>query len=72
MGARNLGTGITVLTLLYTGRRKAVGLGFMCGVSTAMLDAWICYQQNGTEGKALGHAFMGVLAGLLGAGMYWG
>ena len=71
VGARNLGTGVTILALLYTGQRKAVGTGFMCGAVTALLDSWICYQYDRTEGKAVGHAVMGVLAGLLGFGMYW-
>jgi len=71
VGARNLGSGLTVLTLLYTGQRKAVGTIFMCGVAVALTDAWICWQYNKAEGKAVGHAVMGVAAGLLGAGMYW-
>ena len=70
-GSRNLGLGITVLALLYIGQRKAVGMTFMCGVVTAMRDSWICFQHDGTEGKAVGHAVMGVACGLLGAGMYW-
>jgi hypothetical protein len=72
VGARNLSSGTTVLALLYTGQRKALGMIFMCGVVTAVLDSWICFQHNATEGKAVGHAVMGVAAGLLGAGMYWG
>lgn len=71
VGARNFSSGLGVLALLYTGQRKAVGILFMCGVVTAMMDAWICFQHNATEGKAVGHAVMGVAAGLLGAGMYW-
>lgn len=71
-GARNLSSGLTVLALLYTGQRKAVGTLLMCGLAASMTDAWICSQNNATEGKALGHAVLGVAIGLLGAGMYWG
>lgn len=71
VAARNITSGLTTLALLYTGQRKALGTIFMCGVVTAMMDAWICFQHNATEGKALGHAVMGVIAGLLGAGLYW-
>ena len=71
VGARNLGSGTTILTLLYLGQRKAVGVSLMCGVVTCMTDAWICSRYKAAEGKALGHAVMGVLAGLLGAGMWW-
>jgi hypothetical protein len=69
--ARNLGSGITMLTLLAAGQRKAVGLCMMCGVVTAISDAWICAKFGATKGKARGHAVMGVLAGALGAGMWW-
>jgi hypothetical protein len=72
VGARNIGTGLTILTLLYTGQRKAVGTALICGVVVALTDAWICSRHNATEGKVAGHAVMGVAAGLLGAGMYWG
>ena len=71
-GARNIGSGLTVLALLYTGQRKAVGTLLMCGVVTTMTDAWICSRYDAAEGKALGHAIMGVAVGLLGAGMWWG
>lgn len=70
-GARNLWSGLSILMLLYTGQRKAVGTILMCGVVTGMTDAWICFQNN-AEGKTVGHAAMGVFLGLLGAGMYWG
>jgi hypothetical protein len=70
-GARNLGSGVTTLMLLYLGQRKALGTAFMCGVTVALTDAWICFKYNATEGKAVGHAVMGVATGLLGAGMYW-
>ena len=70
VGARNLGSGITTLTLLYLGQRKALGVAFMCGVTVAFTDAWICYRYNAAEGKAVGHAVMGAAVGLLGAGMY--
>ena len=53
------------------GQKKAVGISFMCGVVTCMTDAWICSRYDGVEGKAMGHAFMGVVAGLLGVGMWW-
>ncbi len=72
VAARNLGSGVTVLTLLYLGQRKVVGTLFKCGVVTALADAWICFQFDGMQGKAVGHAVMGVLVGLLGVGMYWG
>jgi len=70
IGARNLSSGITVLALLYTGQRKAVGTLFMCGIVTAMLDAWICAKYGGTEGKAVGHAVMGMAFGAVGAGIF--
>jgi hypothetical protein len=44
----------------------------MCGVVTALADAWICFQHNEVEGKAVGHVVMGVVTGLLGVGMYRG
>ena len=69
-GARNISSGATILTMLYLGQRKAVGVALMCGVVTCMADAWICVRYKATEGKAMGHAFMGVVAGLLGAGMW--
>ena len=68
IGARNLSSGITLLALLCTGQRKAVGT---CGIVTAMLDAWICAKYGGTEGKAVGHAVMGIAFGAVGAGMFW-
>ena len=70
-GARNLSTGITTLTMLYLGQKKAVGVSLMCGVVTCMMDAWICSRYEAAEGKAMGHAVMGVVVGLLGAGMWW-
>ena len=57
--------------MLYLGQRKAVGVSLMCGVVTCMTDAWICKRYGATEGKAVGHAVMGVIVGLLGAGMWW-
>ncbi|CAF9939358.1 hypothetical protein IMSHALPRED_001311 [Imshaugia aleurites] len=71
-GARQISSGLTILTLLYTGQRKAVGTLLICGVAAIMTDAWICFQHDGVEGKAVGHALMGVAVGLLGAGMCWG
>lgn len=70
-GARNLGSGITMLALLYTGQRKAAGTLLMCGVATAMADAWICVKYGATEGKAVGHAVMGIVIGLVGGGLNW-
>ena len=70
-GSRNIGSGITTLALLYLGQRKAVGVSLMCGVVTCLTDAWICSRYEPGEGKAIGHAVMGVIAGLLGAGMWW-
>ena len=57
-GARDLSSGIAVLTLLYTGQRKAVGVIFMSGVVTSMVDAWICRTYESKRGKATGHAVM--------------
>lgn len=71
-GARNLSSGLTILALVYTGQRKAVGTLLMCGVAASMTDAWICFRNNAKEGMVVGHAVMGVAIGLLGAGMYWG
>lgn len=70
IGARNISTGLTLLALLYTGQKKAAGTLLMCLVSTAAIDAWICFQVDKLEGKALGHAAMGVILGSLGMGMY--
>ena len=70
-GSRNISSGITTLTMLYLGQRKAVGVSLMCGVVTCMTDAWICSRYEPGGGKAIGHAVMGVIAGLLGAGMWW-
>jgi hypothetical protein len=69
--ARNLGSGVTMLALIATGQRKAVGTVLMCGVVVAMADAWICAKFGASEGKAAGHAGMGIIAGVLGGGMYW-
>lgn len=69
--ARNLGSGITVLTLLYAGQRNVVGTIMMCGVAVAMRDAWICAKFGAAEGKAAGHAIMGFVAGMLGWGRYY-
>ena len=71
VGARNLGSGITIFALLYTGQKKAIGMSLMCGVSVAMADAWICSQNRAIEGKAVSHAVMGVALGLLGVGLYF-
>lgn len=71
VAARNISTGLTVLTLLYKGERKTVGTLFLCGVVTALTDAWICFKYNAPGGKAAQHAAMAVVVGLLGAGMYW-
>lgn len=45
-------------------------MSFMWGVAVALTDARICFKYDAREGKAVGHAAMGVAAGLLGAGMY--
>lgn len=71
-GARNMSSGLTVLALLYTGQRKAVGTLLMCLPLAAMMNAWICFQHDRFEGKAVGHAITGVAFGVLGAGMCWG
>jgi hypothetical protein len=69
--ARNLGSGVTMLALIATGQRKAVGIVLMCGVMVAMADAWICSRFGASEGKAAGHTSMGIVAGMLGGGIYW-
>jgi hypothetical protein len=69
--ARNLGSGVTMLGLIATGQRKAVGTVLICSVVVAMADAWICAKFGATEGKAAGHAVMGIVTGILGGGMYW-
>jgi hypothetical protein len=69
--ARNLGSGVTMLALIATGQRKAVGTVLMCGVVVAMADAWICSKFGASEGKAAGHAIMGIVAGILGGAIYW-
>jgi hypothetical protein len=60
-----------MLGLIATGQRKAVGTVLICGVLVAMVDAWICAKFGATEGKAAGHAVMGIVTGILGGGMYW-
>ncbi|KAF2148985.1 hypothetical protein K461DRAFT_324424 [Myriangium duriaei CBS 260.36] len=64
--ARNFGSGLGILSLLYLGERRAVGTLFMTGTFTALLDAWICWRHVTDGGKAVGHAVMGVLAAALG------
>ena len=51
-GARNVSSGITLLTLLYTGQRKAVGVFLMSGVVAAMAYAWICGACSGKVDKS--------------------
>ncbi|KAL9599689.1 MAG: hypothetical protein Q9219_003677 [cf. Caloplaca sp. 3 TL-2023] len=58
-GARNLSSGLTILTLLYMGQRKAVGTVLMCGVVAGMTDAWISAKYNARQGLAVGHAITG-------------
>ena len=70
-GARQISSGLTILALLYTGQKKAVGTLLMCGVAATMTDAWICFQHDAVDGKAVEHAVMGVAIGLLGVGMFW-
>lgn len=60
-----------MLTLLATGQRKAIGLTLMCGTVVAFADAWICGKSGAEDGKAVGHAVMGMIAGALGCGMWW-
>ena len=69
-GVRNLSSGIAMLTLLYTGQRKAVGVALMTGIVAALLDAWICVKYGALQGKAAGHGVMGVVLGVLGAVLY--
>ncbi|PVH89616.1 hypothetical protein DL98DRAFT_579402 [Cadophora sp. DSE1049] len=71
--ARNIGSGISTLVLLATGQTKAVGTVMMCGVVVCLTDAWVCVQfgESAVEGKAVGHAFMGGVAGVVGGGLYW-
>ena len=71
VAARNLGSGVTMLVLIATGQRKAVGTMLTCGVAVAIADAWICAKFGASEGKAAGHAGMGLVAGVLGGGIYW-
>lgn len=60
-----------MLAFLYMGQRKAVGTLFLCGVVTALADAWICFQHDDFQGKTVRHAVDGGVLGLLGVGMYW-
>jgi hypothetical protein len=41
----------------------------MCGVVVCVADGWVCSQFGG-EGKAVGHVGMGVVSGVLGAGLF--
>lgn len=68
--ARNLGSGITMLSLAASGNRKAVGIFLIAGAPTAIADAWICTAYSAEAGKAVGHAVMGLLIAALGAGLY--
>ena len=52
VAARNLGSGITLLTLCALGSRKGVGIVLMAGVVTAFADAWICSKFGGS-GKSV-------------------
>jgi hypothetical protein len=72
VGARNLSSGLAMITLLYTGQRKAAGVLLMSGVVAAMADASICATYKAKEGKAAVHAVMGVFMGALGGSFYWG
>lgn len=69
--ARNIAGGLTVLGLISQKEFRAVGVYMLAGTSTALLDAWICAQHGGAEGKASGHAIMGILIGLLGMGILY-
>lgn len=71
--ARNFGSGLTLLVLAYNGQRKTIGTLLVCGVVTAVADAWICVKFGAVEGKAIGHFVMGIAFGALGvAQLYWG
>ncbi|KUJ17120.1 uncharacterized protein LY89DRAFT_685072 [Mollisia scopiformis] len=69
--ARNLGSGVTMLALLATGQRKAVGTVLLCGTVVAWGDAWVCNSSGGSGDKTVGHAVAGVIAAALGWGMNW-
>jgi hypothetical protein len=43
----------------------------MCGVVTALLDAWICARDGEVEGKAAGHTSMGVIVKVMNMAMVW-
>ncbi|KAH8660846.1 hypothetical protein BGZ60DRAFT_414154 [Tricladium varicosporioides] len=72
VAARNLSSGITLLTLCASGYRKAAGIFLMCGTITAFADAWVCgkYGERKGRGKAWGHAIMGGVLGGLGWGLW--
>ena len=59
-----------MLAFLYMGQRKPVGTLFLCGVVTALADACICFQYDGFQGKAVRHAVIGGVLGLLGTWTY--
>lgn len=69
--ARNIAGGLTLLGLVSQKEFRAVGIYLLAGTSTAFLDARICAGHGGVEGKASGHAAMGILAGLLGMGILY-
>ena len=58
-----------MLALLATGQRKAVGVLFVCGVVTSLVDGWVVWNA-GDGGKALGHVVLGAGVGLGGWGMW--
>lgn len=43
----------------------------MCGVVTSLLDAWICARDDEVEGKAVGHAVMGIVVIVVDVAMVW-
>jgi hypothetical protein len=70
--ARNIAGGLTLLGLVQQRQYRAVGIYLLAGTSTALLDAWICKgSEAAVEGKALGHAVMGGVVGLLGGAVLY-
>ena len=72
VGARNIASGLTIFVLLYTRQRRALGLTLMVGTVVSLVDAWIIANNGGLEGKAMGHAGLGLAIWAMGAVFYWG
>lgn len=72
IGARNLSSGLTTLTLLYLGYRQAAGVTLLIGSLTAVADCWICWRSQAEQSKTVGHGFMAVVIGVLGGLIYRG